>query len=243
MALALLITGTDTEVGKTFVGAGLISAFTQMGFRVAPFKPVETGCLQDAGTLIPADARLLESASGTSAPLTVICPYRYSLPVAPWIAAEREHRPVELPVLDQCLDTLKKNHDLVLIETAGGLLVPITQDASFADLARRWKVPVLLVAGSRLGVLNQTLLTIRYLEGAGLRIAGCILNHPFGDHKHTALGEKQVPALETNLGALRRLVSCPVWDVPFSGSVGAEELRASFAGIADTLISRLQIER
>ena len=244
MALSLMITGTDTEVGKTFVAVGLISAFSQMGFRVAPFKPVETGCLQDASrTLVPADARFLESASGTAAPLSAICPYRYSLPVAPWIAAEKEHRPIEFTVLDQCLDTLKSGHDLVLIETAGGLLVPITQEANFADLARRWNVPVLLVAGSRLGVLNQTLLTIRYLESAGLRIAGCILNHPFGDHRKTSLGENQLPALESNLGALRRLVSCPIWDVPFGGSVPRESLNASFAGIADALISKLQLER
>jgi dethiobiotin synthetase len=244
MALTLLITGTDTEVGKTFVGVGLITALSAMGFRVAPFKPVETGCLQDPmnRTLIPADARLLESASGTAAPLDTICPYRYSLPVAPFVAAESEHRAIELPVLDQCLERLKKTHDVVLIETAGGLLVPVTQETNFADLARRWSTPVLVVAGSRLGVLNQTLLTIRHLENAGLPIAGCVLNHPFGDYRATAPGEKQVPALESNLVALRRLVSCRVWDVPFSGSALAGTLEVVFAGIADDLVSKWHSE-
>ena len=242
MALSLLITGTDTEVGKTFVGVGLITAFTRLGFRVAPFKPVETGCLRDtaSGTLIPADARLLESASGTSSPLKTICPYQYSMPVAPWVAAERERKPIDLRVLDECFETLKGTHDLVLIESAGGLLVPLSLETNFADLARRWNVPVLIVAGSRLGVLNQTLLTIRYLESAKLKIAGCILNHPFGDHKSTSLAPIQLPALESNSSALGKLVPCPLWEVPFRDNQSEDESERAFVQIADELLSRLR---
>ena len=241
MALTLLITGTDTEVGKTFVCVGLITALTRMGFRVGPFKPAETGCLRDAasGALIPADARLLESASGTSARLETICPYQYALPVAPWVAAEKEHRPINVAVLDHCLQQLQSSHDCVLVESAGGLLVPLAIDLTFADLARHWKIPVLVVAGSRLGALNQTLLTVRYLEHAGLSIAGCVLNHPFGDSQATSLPPIHQPALESNAATLRRLLSCLVWEVPFAGNQPASDLNATFDGIADHLVATL----
>lgn len=239
--MTLLITGTDTEVGKTFVGVGLITALARMGFRVGPFKPAETGCLRDAasGALIPADARLLESASGTTARLETICPYQFALPAAPWVAAEKEHRPIELAVLDHCLQQLQSSHDCVLVESAGGLLVPLAVDLTFADLALRWKLPVLVVAGSRLGALNQTLLTVRYLEHAGLPIAGCVLNHPFGDSKTTSLPLIHQAALESNAATLRRLLSCPVWEVPFAGSQPAHVLDATFDTIADHLVATL----
>lgn len=242
MALSLLITGTDTEVGKTFIAAGLIRALARMGLRVAPFKPVETGCVRDGSTgqLIPADARLLQSASGTTARLSTVCPYQFSLPAAPWVAAEKEHLSIDLSVLDRALEQLRAIHDCVLIESAGGLLVPLAPGVDFADLAVRWRVPVLVVAGSRLGVLNQTLLTTRVLEHADIPVAGVVLNHPYGDSQKTSLGAIHLPALDTNAQVLRQMLRCPFWEVPSAHSHAVDEFDDIFNELADQLIRSLR---
>lgn len=242
MSLALMITGTDTGVGKTFVGVGLTRAWTRMGLRVAPFKPAETGCLFDeaARTLIPADARLLQSASGSSARLETICPYQFSLPAAPWVAAMKEHRAIELEVLDKAFRELRATHDLVVIETAGGLLVPLTQDLDFGALARRWNTPLVIVAGSRLGVLNQTLLTVRYAESASLRLAGIVLNHPHGDRRTTTLGALHHPALDTNGDILRKMMRYPLWEIPFADSEAAARFDGLYDGLAEALVEGLR---
>ena len=212
-----LITGTDTGVGKTFVGCGLAAALRQRELRIAPFKPAESGCEVDpkTGELIPVDAVLLREASGTEAPMEAICPYRYRLPVAPWVAAmrqtrddeEEEDRGIDPSFLSWQFQELAATHDLVLVETAGGLLVPLGERFHFADLARLLNLPVLVVAGSKLGVINHTLLTLEYLRGAGLDALGVVLNHPVDDHSS---------AVQSNETALRKLASTRVFVLPWS---------------------------
>ena len=241
MAASLLITGTDTEVGKTFVGAGLAAALIRDGFRVAPFKPVETGCLFDPAThsLIPSDARLLEAATATKSPLDTICPYRFALPAAPWVAAEREGKAIDPAVLERCYRELAHGHDWVIVESAGGILVPMARDFHFADLAKSLNLPVLVVAGSKLGVLNQTLLTLEFLQQNGLTTVGCVLNHPYGDATGSPLGHQHLPALDTNANTLRRLTSVPVWVVPDATRTSQPEMDIIFDRLADDIIARV----
>ena len=158
----LMITGTDTGVGKTFVACGIAGALRRRGLSVAPFKPAETGCAFDerSRALIPADAEMLQQATATQAPLETICPYRFRLPVAPWVAAEQEGVTIDPARLEQCYRELAASHDSVLVETAGGILVPLAENFHYADLARQLSLPVLVVAASRLGVINHTLLTL-----------------------------------------------------------------------------------
>ena len=156
--------------------------------------------------MLPADARLLQETSGTESPLETICPYRFRTPVAPWVAAEREGNPIDPQRLEGCYRELAASHDIVLVETAGGIRVPITAGFDYADLARMLDLPVLVVAGSKLGVINHTLLTLASLESAGLAVAGCVLNH---------CTPEQSPAIETNEKTLRRLIQTPLDVIPY----------------------------
>jgi dethiobiotin synthetase len=203
----ILITGTDTGVGKTFVACGIAAALARRGLRVAPFKPAETGCEWDpqSQSLIPGDALLLREASETKASLDTICPYRFRTPVAPAVAADLEGAPIALNPLKErlqdCYAKLASSHEIVVVESAGGILVPLAWGFHFGDLARLLNLPVLVVAGSRLGAINHTLLTLEYLASSGLRVLGCVLNH---------CSEEKTAAIETNVGTLKKLVSVPL---------------------------------
>ena len=204
MQRGLLITGTDTGVGKTLVACGLAGALRRHGFSVTPFKPAETGCTRDGGSqrLIAADAEMLRRATGSKAALETICPYPFEPPVAPWVAAEQAGVTIDPERLEQCYRELAASHDIVLVETAGGILVPLGEHLHYADLARLLNLPVLVVIGSKLGAINHTLLTLELLKHSGLAVLACVLNHPY---------REEDPAIATNEQTLRRLVKSPLF--------------------------------
>ena len=216
----ILVTGTDTGVGKTFVACGIASALRSRGLRVGVLKPVETGCEWDAQSLslIPADAKLLQYYSGTRASLDTICPYRFRTPVAPAVAADMEGTPIDASrfeaTIQSCYKELSATHEVVIVESAGGILVPIAWDYHFGKLAKALNIPVLLVAGSKLGAINHTLLTLEYLKNAGHHVLGCVLNH--------CLNEKS-PATNTNVDTLKKLVQVPVFVLPFMSKESEDE--------------------
>ena len=176
---SFLITGTDTGIGKTLVGCGIASAVTEMGQKVGVLKPVETGCeVLDDGDLYPSDAMLLATYANSSAPLYQICPFRYELPLAPYAAAKLEKNPIHPEKLKALFENHTRDYELVIVEGAGGLLVPITTTYTFADLAMDLQIPTLVVVGSRLGALNHALLTFHYLRAYSIPILGYVLNHP-----------------------------------------------------------------
>lgn len=172
--IRLGVTGTDTGIGKTVVAAALTALARQEGREPAAMKPLETGVERgDPDT----DAVLLRRAAGDRHPLEDVCPVVLPEPLAPSVAARRAGRAVSLERLDEALQVLSEGSDVVVVEGAGGLLVPVDEAGTgFDDLFRRWSLEVVIVAGNRLGVLNHTLLTVRAAREAELPIRGVVLN-------------------------------------------------------------------
>lgn len=175
---AILITGTDTGVGKTIVGCGLAAALTAQGKTVGVLKPAETGCVLRDGVLYPEDAVRLAAYARVSLPLEQICPYRFAPPVAPSVAAELVDMTIDPQRIAAVFEEIVKQHDFTIVEGAGGLLVPLTGRYTFADLAQDLNLPLLVVVGSKLGALNHTLLTLRVAKALSLPVIGYLLNHP-----------------------------------------------------------------
>lgn len=205
MSRKFLITGTDTGVGKTTVACALAFALRMRGLRVGVMKPVETGVAQT-----PIDAEALKAASGSEHSLDVICPVRYKAPLAPAVAAELEgSSQPDMNLIACSFSAIAAASDVVLVEGAGGLAVPITWQKNYADLANELGLEIVLVVANRLGCLNSTLLTLDYAAHRKLRVKGYILNQA---------DEEKSPASVTNADALRRLTA-----VPCLGSVRHKE--------------------
>jgi dethiobiotin synthetase len=177
MIKGIFITGTDTAVGKTFVGAGLAAALRKGGIDVGVMKPAETGCGLRKGILAPSDALKLIKAGGVDDPLDLVNPYRFREPLAPAIAAAREGKRIEIRRIVSAFRILARKHACMIVEGAGGIMVPLTTSHNYLDLARVLNLPVLIVARPGLGTINHTLLTVMALRSRGLRIAGIVINH------------------------------------------------------------------
>lgn len=173
----LFIAGTNTEVGKTFVGSRIAESLTKQGVRVGVYKPVASGCRLADGEVVSDDAVELWEAASRPLDLDAVCPQRFLKAVAPHVAAQDEGRESDF---DQMLAGLERwsDFEFVIVEGVGGLMSPIAQDWYTADLAVECKLPVLLVAANRLGVINDTLqsLITAMTFRDGLDVCGVVLN-------------------------------------------------------------------
>ena len=175
MKAGFFVTGTDTGVGKTVVACALVRAMRARKLDVGVMKPIETG-VGEAG---PLDAQALIEAAGTGSedPLELVCPLRFALPAAPNVAAAHECREVDLSQVRAAFDELSSRHDWLLVEGAGGLLVPTTDDATMADLVAGLGLPLLVVVRPALGTINHTRLTLAHAASRGLDILGVVISH------------------------------------------------------------------
>ncbi len=187
------VTGTDTGVGKTVVACALVRALRREGLRVGVMKPVETGVGHDG----PADALALRRAAGVDDPLECICPQQFALPAAPTVAAAAEGRDVDLDSVRSAFAALAARYPMLVVEGAGGLLVPAAKGTCMGDLAAELRLPLLIVTRAALGTINHTLLTLEAAERRDLPLAGVVISHGNG---------RITPADETNLAALRRVL-------------------------------------
>ena len=172
----LLVTGTDTGVGKTLVAGAIARTLRGRGTSVDVFKPVATGCMPVRGDLVSADTEFLAACANSDRSLAEITPLRYRPALAPNVAAAREGRPVDLDAIFEAYRRLEARSEFVIVEGVGGLLCPITDDFWVIHLAGLLSLPVVIVARAGLGTINHTLLTIHAARGAGVNVAGVVIN-------------------------------------------------------------------
>jgi dethiobiotin synthetase len=227
----LFVTGTDTGVGKTLVAMGLLALARRRGLRPVPFKPVETGCAPD-----PNDARALQRAAATDLSLDAICPFPLRLPAAPSAAAAAENIRLDIHDLAELARAAAATGDVLIVEGAGGLLVPYAGAATAADLASALGLPLLVVARTALGTVNHTALTLREAARQGLAVAGLVLNRTSAEvapHE-----DRNIDLIEAVTGA-RALGTVPFLPEPSRGDPerAADALLESLgAGTIDRLL-------
>lgn len=223
MRRGVFITGTDTGVGKTRVGAALAWELNRRGLRVRVRKPVESGCLEGPDGLVPQDALTLCEAAGGRDPLGRVCPYRLRAPLSPERAARLEGMHLTLGLLYEACVAAVGPEDFLLVEGAGGFYSPMAQGALNADLAGGLGLPVLVVAADRLGTLSHMLMTVEAVRMRGLGLAGLVLNQP-------------IPPAETggmdNAEDLARWLRCPVLQIPHATDSGRVAWCREAAGLA-----------
>jgi dethiobiotin synthetase len=176
----LFITGTDTGVGKTYVGALIARRLAADGRKVGVYKPAASGCQRQGEMLVSEDALALWNAAGRPGNLEHVCPQLFAAPLAPHLAAKAEGRRLDADLLRRGLDFWRKSSEIVLVEGAGGLMSPLGEDEYVADLAEEFGFPLVVVSRNVLGTINQTLQTLITAEvfREGLPVAGVVLNHP-----------------------------------------------------------------
>jgi dethiobiotin synthetase len=204
----LFVTGTDTGVGKTVVSCAIASDLRQSGLRVGVCKPMATGCRSERGELINDDAEALAHFADCRMSLDVINPVRFASPVAPAVAAEETGQAIDYEAIGRSITQLDAHHDVLVIEGAGGVLVPIDgRDVSLTmlDLMVTMDFPVVVVVRPVLGTLNHTAMTVTLLRQAGLRVAGLVINGFEPD-----VARQQDASVSSNRRWLERMNHVPV---------------------------------
>lgn len=223
MAKGIFITGTDTGVGKSIASAAVVMLLKRMGRSVGVMKPVTSGCLERDGGLVSLDAELLCFAADT--PLTPDCaPYLLKAPLAPSVAASLEGVRIDFQTIKEAYLRLAAGFDYVVVEGAGGLMVPLAGGLLMSDLALHLELPVAVVARPGLGTVNHTLLTTFCARNLGLAVKGVIIN------RYPALpdqAEESAPHLIASLSGSQLLGVFP--------EISAENDRRVVEGVVDVL--------
>ena len=228
----VFITGTDTDVGKTWVAAGLTAALRRRGVQAVYFKPVQSGCPREGGRLIPTDAKFARTLAGLDEALEVLTPIALGLPLAPGVAAAREGVAVDLGRIAAGLKDLAARYEFLVVEGAGGLYVPLVGTHFLVlDLIRWLGLPLAVVAKSGLGTINHTVLTVKAAQKIGVPVAGVVINR---------YPERPSLAEETNPEVIARLTDTPILGkVPDVPQISAPEGKESFLAAMEQLCRTL----
>jgi len=204
MKSAFFITGTDTNIGKTWTTVALLRKFKLLGLKVAGMKPVASGCDWQDGRYKNPDALLIQANSDSLADYEVINPYAFALPISPHLACGDVK--VSLPTILRAFEALYAQADVVLVEGAGGWLSPLSLEYDNASLAIAMQLPVILVVGMRLGCINHALLSYQAIQHSGVHCAGWI----------AVVLDQSMPGLAENLEILVARIHAPLLGVmPF----------------------------
>ena len=170
------ITGTDTDVGKTYVATQIIKAYAESGVRVSGFKPIASGAEFSDGRWVNSDAMSLMKQASVNLPYELVNPYCFEPAIAPHIAAQQAAVEIDPARINSSYKKHVEQSDLVIVEGAGGWKVPLNDELGFDDLALDLGLPVVLVVGVKLGCINHALLTEEAILNKGCRIAGWVAN-------------------------------------------------------------------
>lgn len=230
--LSLFVTGTDTEIGKTFVSAALLRGLAHAGLRAAGMKPIAAGAFERDGVWHNEDADQLDAAASVLLPPALRTPYLLKEPAAPHIAAALEGVTLDVAHIAACYRQARERADIVVVEGVGGFRVPLDATHDTADLAVALGLPVVLVVGMRLGCISHALLTAEAIAARGLPLAGWVAN-------------RIDPAMtfpEENIAALRERLAAQ-YGAPLVGVVphlrGASPDEAAAHLDIDALLARL----
>lgn len=214
MGRGYFVTGTDTGVGKTLVACALLHAFASMGKSVTGMKPVAAGAARSAGGLVNEDVESLRAAGNTKCDAVAMNPYCFEAAIAPHIAAEQSGVRMSLDRIVAAYRELAGRADVVIVEGAGGLRVPLNDQSDTADLMQRLDLPVVLVVGMRLGCINHALLTEEAILARGLRLAGWVANRI----------DPAMPVADENIATLQaRLKAQCLGTLPFMAATDPRE--------------------
>ncbi len=206
---AYFVVGTDTGIGKTHATCALLHALARRHARVCGMKPIAAGGVQTDDGFSNEDSIAHRAASTVRVPPGLDNPILLPEPLSPHIAAARAGTPIEFGTVLAAVAGLRARTDALVVEGAGGFLVPLSATQTGADLAVALDMPLLLVVGMRLGCLNHALLTAEAIRARGLRLAGWIANRVDPDF---LCPEENLAYLSSHLGA-------PLWaDLPFSAT-------------------------
>lgn len=219
MVRGYFVTGTDTEVGKTFVTQSMMNIALQLRKTVIGYKPVAAGCVVTPNGLRNEDAVCLQQASTFRIPYEQINPYAFEEPAAPHLAAERVREKICLSTIADGYERLRrKEPDLLFVEGAGGWRLPLGDGHFMSDFVKQQKLPVIMVVGVRLGCLNHACLTLESIQSDGLEIAGWVANHR----------DASMPFLKENTQSLKSLI-----DAPFLGEIPMVQSPKEASGFLD----------
>ena len=193
--MSYFVTGTDTDVGKTLIGCALLHGFAARGKRVVGMKPIAAGCNADGKN---EDVLQLRAASNVAASNEQVNPYSFAPAVAPHLAAQLAGISIDLARIVESYSALAGLAEEVIVEGAGGFLVPLNAGQDGGDMVRQLGLPVILVVGMRLGCLNHALLTAEAIAARGLVLAGWVAN---GVDENMVMQDENVAALQHRIGA------------------------------------------
>lgn len=203
MPKGIFIIGTDTDVGKTVITAGLMHLLRKNGHNACYFKAALSGALEVENLLIPGDTELVSTVSQLDEAYENMTPFVFKTPVSPHFAAKLENRPIQMDIVMEKFAYLKKHYNYIVAEGSGGIICPLIDDVqgvyTLEHLIKELNLNVLIVAKATLGTINHTVLTVEYLRNAGINIKGIILNY---------YEENQL--CEDNMKMIEKLTNVPI---------------------------------
>ncbi|MBP9792310.1 MAG: dethiobiotin synthase [Rickettsiales bacterium] len=202
------VTGTDTNIGKTYITLEMIKFFTRQNLRVVGIKPVASGCYQYKGLLLNEDALLLQAHSTVTIPYHKINPFSFEPPIAPHIADKKGILTTE-EIYSKYKDILTEDLDMLFVEGVGGWCVPINKKETMADFVKKADLDVIVVVGMRLGCLNHSILTVESILARSVRVSGWIAN----------CFDTEMESLSENIESLKEILQIPFLGKLDSGTI------------------------